>query len=339
MRVGMAGLAALYWPVAVGRGLQGREKVAFVAAATLGVEPAAILQTLGMSAEEYAARFGVRLYEQAEEMVARERLDTVVLITRHTEHAAWAERMAALGVNLFIPKTFATSMADAERIAEAGKRYGVTIAVGPSPRFLPPMMGAQEALQRGAIGAPFSLRICHHHGTIDAFGAQDWYREVQEGGPELSLGWYGIDLAIYFMGSGFRSVYAEYGNYTTPNSPFMDCGRIVLRAESGTLASFDMYFCNRVAYPSWQMEIVGPGGVISLHRSEGDPLKTVLSLDGPQGYERLPTPERTPGWETYWIEDLLAGREPTISAEVASTITRISLAAAESARTGVPVAL
>jgi predicted dehydrogenase len=121
MRVGMAGLAALYWPVAIGRGLQGRENVAFAAAATLGVENGAIQQTLGMSAQEYAARFGVSLYERAEEMVTRERRDTVVLIAGHTEHAAWAERLAALGMNLFIPKTFATTMADAERIVEAGK--------------------------------------------------------------------------------------------------------------------------------------------------------------------------------------------------------------------------
>jgi len=339
MRVGMAGLAALYWPVALGRGLQGREGVAFVAAATLGMEPATIRDTLGMPAEEYAARFGVRLYEQAEEMVEREQLDTVVLIARHTEHAAWAERLATLRVNLFIPKTFATTMEDAERIVAAGRRNGVKVAVGPSARFLPPMMGAHGALQRGTIGAPFSLRICHHHGTIDAFGPRDWYREAAEGGPELSLGWYGVDLALYFMGDDWASVYAEYGNYASPDSPFMDCGRIVLRSKSGVVASFDMYFCNRVAYPAWQMEIVGPGGVISLHRTESDPLKTVLSLDGPRGYERLPIPERTPGWETYWIDDLLAGRTPTISGAVASRITRITLAAAESARTGRPVGL
>ena len=68
------------------------------------------------------------------------------------------------------------------------------------------------------------------------------------------------------MGQEIASVYAEYGNYTSPNSPFMDCGRISMRTEGSGLASFDMYFCNRVPYPSWQLEreyslyLSGPGG-------------------------------------------------------------------------------
>jgi hypothetical protein len=53
----------------------------------------------------------------------------------------------------------------------------------------------------------------------------------------------------------------------------------------------------------------------------------------------LPVPEQTVGWETFWIDDLLAGRVPALTAEVAKRITRISLAARESAQTGHPVAL
>ena len=338
MRVGMVGLAALYWPMTLGRGLQGREGVEFCAAATLGVDDANIRDTLGISAAEYAQRFGVKLYSQAEEMVADERLDTVVLITRHTEHADWAERMARLGVDIFIPKTFATTMADAERIARAQECYGVSIAVGPSARYLPPMMAAKEALDRGLIGKPFALRICHHHGTIDAFGPSDWYREAREGGPELSLGWYGIDLILHMMGGQAKSVYAEYGNFTTPDSPFMDCGRIVMRMDDGGVASFDMYFCNRVAYPSWQIEVVGPRGVISIHRTDR-PGETVVALDGREGYRTLPLPGSTPGWETFWIDDFLMGRRPALTAEDARLITALSLAAREAARTGCAITL
>jgi predicted dehydrogenase len=339
MRVGMAGLAALYWPIAIGNGLQASRGVEFLGAATLDVGETAIREMLGMSPAEYAAKFGVKLYSQAEEMVAKERLDTVVLITRHTQHADWAERMAKLGVNLFIPKTFATNSIDAERIVEAQRRYGVKIAVGPSARFLPPMMAAKDAVAKGLIGKPFAVRICHHHGTIDVFNQNDWYREPAEGGPELSLGWYGIDLILHFMEDKAKTVFAQYGNFTSPDSPFMDCGRITLRMETGGIASFDMYFCNRVPYPAWQMEIVGPEGVVSIHRTEGDSTKTVVSLDSHRGYQLLPIPESTPGWETFWIEDLKQGRHPAMSAETAQLITQISLAARDSAHQGRVVTL
>ena len=339
MRVGMVGLAALYWPIAIGKGLQASKGVRFLGAATLDASETAIQETLGISAAEYAERFKVKLYSQAEEMIADERLDTVVLITRHTEHAVWAERMAKLGANIFIPKTFATTMSDAERIVQAQKRYGVKIAVGPSARYLPPMMAAKNAVDKGLIGKPFAARICHHHGTIDVFNKGDWYRDPKEGGPELSLGWYGIDLVLHFMEDKVKTVSAEYGNFTTPDSPFMDCGRITMRLEGGGIASFDMYFCNRVPYPSWQVEIVGPEGVISIHRTEGDSTKTAVSLDSGQGYQTLPLPSRTPGWETFWIDDFKKGREPAISAEVAKLITQISLAARDSASQGCPIAL
>ncbi len=112
-----------------------------------------------------------------------------------------------------------------------------------------------------------------------------------------------------------------------------------MRMAGGGVASFDMYFCNRVPYPSWQLEIVGPKGVVSIHRVEGDSTRTVVSLDSTKGYEALPVPGQTPGWEMFWVDDFLKGREPVISVEMAKRITEISLAARDSARKGCPVAL
>jgi predicted dehydrogenase len=343
MRVGMAGLAALYWPLTLGKQLRERSDLSFLAVATLGVDDANIRQTLGRSALEYGSTFNVRLYTSAEEMVTAEQLDTVVLITRHSEHAVWAERLAALGVNLFIPKTFATTAADADRIVQAQRQFGIQIAVGPSARFLPPFITVKQTIDAGRIGQPFALRLCHHHGVIDVFNPQDWYRDPAEGGPELSLGWYGIDLILHLMGGQVKSVLAEYGNFTSPDSPFMDCGRMTLRLGDGSIASFDMYFCNRFAYPAWQLEVVGPNGLLSIHRSADEPNQTVVTLDSADGYEVLPLPgqsgAQTPGWELFWVDDFLAGRRPAIDAEQAALITQIALAARQSAQAGRSVTL
>jgi hypothetical protein len=119
----------------------------------------------------------------------------------------------------------------------------------------------------------------------------------------------------------------------------MDCGRIVMEMVGGGLASFDMYFCNRVAYPSWQLEVVGPKGVISLHRTEGESARTVVSLDGVDGYQLLPVPQETPHWEMFWVDELLQGKNLSVTAEYARQVTLISLAARDSARRGEVVAL
>ena len=334
MRIGIAGLNGAYWPMSIAKGLNGKPGVQFLAAATLGESAAAVKESLGLSPAEYAARYQLKLYDQAEDMVTSEKLDTVAIVSRHSEHAKWVERLAKLGVNIYIPKTFTTTLEDAERIMLAEQQSGVKIAVGPSARFLPPMVAVQHALDDDLIGRPFSVRICHHHGTIDGFHQHDWYRDPKEGGPELSLGWYGIDLVLQFMGGQVKTIFARYGNYTTPDSPYMDCGRIVMEMKSGGGASFDMYFCNRFKYPSWQMEIVGPKGVISLHRAEGNSSKTVVSLDGASGYSILPVPQETPHWEMFWVDEFMTGRAPSVSAEYAKLVTQLTLAARDSAHTG-----
>src|SRR5258706_5160928 len=165
MRIGIAGLNGAYWPKSIANGLNGKPGVEFLAAATLGESTTAIKESLGLSPAEYAAQYQLKLYDQAEEMVQSEKLDTVAIVTRHSQHADWVERLAKLGVNIYIPKTFATTAEDAQRMVRAEKQYGIKIAVGPSARFLPPMVAAKRALDDGLIGQPFSVRICHHHGT------------------------------------------------------------------------------------------------------------------------------------------------------------------------------
>ena len=339
MRVGMAGLNGLYWPMAIGGGLRKRPGVEFLAAATLGDDASEIEANLGLSPDAYAARYGLRLYHEPEEMIQAEKLDTVVIVSRHSRHADWVERLAPLGVNIFLPKTFASTLAEADRIVKAQQTNGIQIAVGPSARFLPQMAAVKNAIAAGLIGEPFAARICHHHGTIDVFKQSDWYRDPAEGGPELSLGWYGIDLAQVLMDDLVKTVGASYGNYTSPDSPFMDCGRIVMGMRRGATVSFDMYFCNRLNYPSWQLEVIGPKGVISIHRREGDPYQTVVALDSPAGYSLLPVPTETPHWELFWRDELMAGKEPTITAKSARQITIVSLAARDAAAFGEVVAI
>lgn len=332
MRIGMAGLNALYWPITSANYLLNKPGVDFLAAATLGEDPAVIKDSLGMTPDEYIARYNLHLYNSAEEMIAGEALDTLILISPHSQHADWVERLAPLGVKtIYIPKTFTTSAEEARRIVAAEKTHAIRVGVGPSARFLPQLAAVKQALDADRIGEPFALRICHHHGTIDVFHPKDWYRTPTEGGPELSLAWYGIDLALHYMNDRVTSIFARYGNYTSPDSPFMDCGRIEMGLARGGLAAFDMYFCNRVAYPSWQLEIVGPKGVISIHRVE-EGSQTAVTLDSKAGSERLPLPEKAAHWEMFWVGELLEDRPLSLSAEYASEVTRLSLAARESAR-------
>ena len=329
----MVGITSKFWPIAIARSLKAAPDVQLLAVATLGSARQEIIDHLGMTAEEYAEEFGLVLYRDAEEMIAKEKLDTVALNVRHSEHADWVERLAEQGLDIYIPKPFATTLSDARRIVEIGKDHNIKIACGPSDRYQPAILAAKTAVDEGLLGEPFAMRMAHHHGTIDTFGERDWYREEKEGGPELSLGWYVVDLAIHLMDAGVTRVFAEYENYTTPESPFMDCGKMVLRMTTGAIVSCDMYFCTRVPYPVWELEILGPKGAVKVHAGS-DAGKLSATLYAAEGTRDLPLPEKAPDREVAWIDGFRNGEPPIVPAETACEITRISLAAREAARTG-----
>jgi hypothetical protein len=87
------------------------------------------------------------------------------------------------------------------------------------------------------------------------------------------------------------------------------------------------------------MEIVGPKGIISIHRVENDPTKTVVSLNSVSGFQMISVPEKTPHWEMFWVESFRNNTQPEICAEDAKIITQVSLAALESANRGTTINL
>jgi myo-inositol 2-dehydrogenase / D-chiro-inositol 1-dehydrogenase len=334
LRIGLAGISALYWPRAMAEGIAARPDATLVSFATLGVSTPEIRRHLGMVPSEYARRYGLRRYVDLEDMLEAEQLDAIVVCTRHTEHARWVGCIAGHGKDLFIAKTFATTMADANRMCAAESRHGIHIAVGPTARFLPWFAAARRVLDAGRIGSPFSIHVSHHHGTIDVFEPGDFYRDPGEGGPELSLGWYVVDLVLHFMQTRITRVSAAYRNFTSPESPFMDCGKLSLELAGGALASCDMYFCNRFEFPAWEMEIVGEKGAILVRQSGVEPSAASVTVITASGHSHVRLPRATPHWELFWIGELRSGRAPSLTASYAREVTRICLAARDSARTG-----
>ena len=337
MNIAIAGLATLYWPFAVAEGLKSRSDAKLVAAATMGVSEEEITNHLGMKPAEFAKRYAINLYMNEADMFADEQIDALAIGSRHTQHAEWVERLAKFGKNIFIPKTYVTTMKDAARIEAAEKSSGILIAVGPSARFIPAIAAAKSAIDEGRIGKPFAMRVCHHHGTIDVFGEHDFYRDAAEGGPELSLGWYVTDLVLHFMNRGVARVWADYKNYNSPGSPFMDFGRIAYRMADGAMATCDMYFCNRFSIPTWEMEITGPNGAIYV-RQEGDDMgNAVTHLLSEAGKTPLSPPPDVRNWELFWVDDFLNGNKPTVGTSFAAEVTKLSLAARKSAENQLPV--
>ena len=90
--------------------------------------------------------------------LARWRPDAVIVASPDALHASHAFAALELGAHVFVEKPMATCSADAERMAAAASRLGVTGMVGHVLRYHPAVGAVIELLSRGALGRVLELR-------------------------------------------------------------------------------------------------------------------------------------------------------------------------------------
>jgi len=311
--------------------------VELVACADMGYNPDVIKISLGRTPEEYAAQHEVRLYRNPIEMIEKEDLQAVCICAKHTEIVDVVEQVAPLSVNIYIAKPMATTVEAANRIAKAVQDNNVIATSGTTERFDGGIREAYLRFKSGAIGELISIRALHQHGNISGFPKCDWYWDEEQGGPELSLIWYAGDIVRWFAGSEVVRVYAEYDNYLSDNSPFMDNGKIILRFENKVMGSIDIYFSVKGwSFPSYEIELVGTEGCIRTQQSvyEG----TLFTKDGITNFYRTQNNNLLDEMR-HWVQCCINKTEPELTIKDARNVIELCLACRKSAQTHTPVTL
>jgi len=123
--------------------------------------------------QQFGAKWGVSsLYEDYEEMLAKENLDIVSITTSWGhDHAAIAPIVAASGVQaIFCEKPIATSMAEADHIVKTVQDNGVVFACAYLRRWRPYYQTIRDAIAEGQFGdllsiSAFGVGALMHGGT------------------------------------------------------------------------------------------------------------------------------------------------------------------------------
>ncbi|MGH2367559.1 MAG: Gfo/Idh/MocA family protein [Chloroflexota bacterium] len=337
MRLGIIGLASRYWPAAFARAAGQIPGVELVAAADLGRTEAETQATLGMAPAAFAERFGVRHYRDPAEMLVEERLEAAFICAEPTAQADLVEVACRAGAHVYVAKPMAATLAGADRIVRAVRAAGIVGSTGNTERGDGALREAHRLVRSGAIGEPLMVRALHQHGSIDAFGPDDWYRRPEQGGPELSLMWYVADVLCWFIDAPVARVYAEYDTFASPGSPFMDNGKAIFRFANRALASLDIYFAVRgFQMPRWEIEIVCARGALRTQQSSYD--GTLFTADGPRSFYRRGSDALLADVQG-WVDACRAGKDPEVTMEHARHVIEIALACRRSNAEHRPVEL
>ncbi len=161
---------------------------------------------------------GVRTYTDYREMLERERIDVLSVVTPDFLHRDVVVAGAEAGVRgIFCDKPLATSLADADAMLAAVRERGVTLSVNVTRRWNPSYVAAREDVRSGSIGSLAQVTV--HYGGERAM----LYRNHS----------HFLDLICYFAESepewviaelepGFESYGTEYrgdGGKTTSSEP------------------------------------------------------------------------------------------------------------------------
>ncbi|MBQ9741055.1 MAG: Gfo/Idh/MocA family oxidoreductase [Kiritimatiellae bacterium] len=166
-----------------------------------GAEVVAIADPDPEAAEAAAAKFEIsNVYDTAEEMLAREKLDAVSVITPNKFHCPLVLKALKAGKHVFCEKPPALNAKEAANMARAAKNARRILMFDFNNRARPESIAMKEAIARGDAGRINSAQALWIRRTgIPGFGGWFTTKALSGGGPVIDL-LHMIDLALHFMG-------------------------------------------------------------------------------------------------------------------------------------------
>jgi predicted dehydrogenase/threonine dehydrogenase-like Zn-dependent dehydrogenase len=250
----------------VGAGNYG-SRVLLPALVKTGARLDTLVTSAGVSGVHHGRRAGFETASTdfAEGVLANQRINTVVIASRHDSHAELAAQCLAAGLNVFVEKPLALdeeSLAKVEALAKArpAASSGGALIVGFNRRFAPLVVTLKQLLQ--AVSAPKCFVYTVNAGFIPA---EHWTQQREVGGGRiLGEGCHFIDLLRHLAGSPIVAASIT----TIGRGPAVavrdDNASISLEFGDGSIGSVHYFANGSKEFPKERLEVFCDGGVLVL---------------------------------------------------------------------------
>lgn len=319
----------------IGTGWIGRFHAESLASRVPGAELGAVAdpnleaaQSVLSSVASLASLGAPRAYADPLQLIADPDIDAVAISSPAATHTDLVVAAANAGKHVFCEKPMALTLDDADRAIAAAADAGVALQVGFNRRFATDFAAAHAAIASGAIGTPQMLRSLTRDPGISAEVAarvKPWtiFNETLI---------HDFDTLCWLNpGARVTEVYAQAAALIHPQfaeAGYLDTSVVQLRFDNGAFATAEASFQAVYGYDV-RGEIFGSEGVLLAGRepAQAGRLNTELFADAYVAQF------------AHFTEAVRTGTTPSVTGHDARVALEIALAAAESVRTGAPVAL
>jgi myo-inositol 2-dehydrogenase / D-chiro-inositol 1-dehydrogenase len=244
----------------IGAGRIGRIRAAHLAGRVPGAALVAVADVSLDAARSCAAACRVPVATaDPRALLADPAIDAVVICAATDTHAALIADAAAAGKHIFCEKPIALDLAETDRALAAVERAGVRLQIGFNRRFDANYRRVREAIERGEIGRPETLRIISRD---PAPPPPDYI--ARSGGLFLDMTIHDFDMARFLLGE-VAELYVAAGVLVDPaigRAGDLDTAVVVLSFASGAIGTIEN--SRRAVYGYDQrVEVFGSGGAIA----------------------------------------------------------------------------
>jgi myo-inositol 2-dehydrogenase / D-chiro-inositol 1-dehydrogenase len=269
-----------------------------------------------------------RAYADPYELIGDPAVQAVVISSPAATHTDLVVAAAQAGKPVFCEKPMALTLDDADRAIAAAADAGVPLQVGFNRRFADDFAAMHDAIVAGSIGTPQLLRSLTRDPGISAEVAarvKPWtiFNETLI---------HDFDTLCWLNpGARVTEVYAQAAALIHPqyaDAGLLDTSVVQLRFDNGAFATAEASFQAVYGYDV-RGEVFGSEGVLLAGRD-------------PEQAGRLNTELFADAYTAQFIhfaDCVRTGATPSVTGHDARVALEIALAAAESVRTGAPVAL
>ena len=163
--------------------------------------------------ENASNRFKCRIYDDYMEMLQKETLDLVVIVTQNNQHCRMTCDCLKSGKNVLVTKPWAINADEAEEMIKAAKESEKKLLPWLPARWGCDLLRLKELIESGVIGKVFQVRRSEF-----SFGIRHDWQTLKKfnGGYLLNWGPHLVDQPVQLIGKPVKSVYGELKQIINP---------------------------------------------------------------------------------------------------------------------------
>lgn len=279
----------------------------------------------------------VRVYADYREMIAAGGLDAVDICLPHHLHADAVIAAADAGLHVLCEKPLCLSVAEAEAIAAAVERNGVTVMCAHNQLFLPAVAAAKELVQSGALGRVYEVRTTDSFFNDFTAESMGWraHAATAGGGELIDTGYHPLYLLQHLAGGTPVEVTAMLSRHRLEFMEGEDSAQVLVRYDNGVVGHVTTSWAYQPAVGTEKFSLVGEKGSLT---SDGTTLVSRIRGEEPVTTSFEPVHEFA-AEVAHFAESIREGRRPIQTHVEGIDVLGVILAAYESAenRTIAPV--